>query len=155
MNAYNRYYKQVKEWSLSGVNTKVEIQKVAADYYRDAEGHAFSFSHFVEVLRQLPKFNPMVDHVDRSSDVAVEDLDGDKKPAASVNKIGAPMGASLKRPPGSEKSKAGVAACPDQLLLLLPWRRWHRVTLHWSQLKIGWLFLKLQTKHVFKQSRSR
>jgi hypothetical protein len=39
-------------------------------------------------------------------------------------------------------------------LLLLPWRRWHRVTLHWLQLKIGW-FLKLQTKHVCKQSRCR
>jgi hypothetical protein len=51
----------------------------------------------------------MVDDVDRSSDVAVEVVDGDKKPAASVNKIGAPMGASLKRPPGSEKSKEGVA----------------------------------------------
>jgi hypothetical protein len=89
----------------SGVNTEEEIQKVAADNYRDAEGHAFAFSHCVEVLHQLPKFNPMVDDADRSLDVAVEDLDGDKKPAASVNKIGAPMGASLKRPPGSKKAK--------------------------------------------------
>jgi hypothetical protein len=38
----------------------------------------------------------MVDDADRSSEFAVEDSDGDKKPAASVNKIGAPMGASLK-----------------------------------------------------------
>jgi hypothetical protein len=30
----------------------------------------------------VPKFNPMVDDVDRSSDVAVEVVDGDKKPAA-------------------------------------------------------------------------
>jgi hypothetical protein len=37
--------------------------------------------------------------------VVAEDSDGDKKPAASVNKIGAPMGASLKRPPGSKKAK--------------------------------------------------
>jgi hypothetical protein len=95
----------VKECPPSGVNTEEEIQKVAADNYRDAEGHAFTFSHCVEVLHQLPKFNPMVDDVDRSSDVAVEVLDGDKKPAASVNKIGAPMGASLKRPPGLKKAK--------------------------------------------------
>jgi hypothetical protein len=48
----------------------------------------------------------MVDNVDRSSDVAVEVTDSDKKPAAaSVNKIGAPMGASLKRPPESKKAK--------------------------------------------------
>jgi hypothetical protein len=98
MNVYNRYYKQVKERPPSGgVNTEEEIQKVAADNYRDAEGHAFAFFHCVEVLHQLPKFNPMVDDVDRSLNVAVEDLDDDKKPAASgVNKIGAPMGASLK-----------------------------------------------------------
>jgi hypothetical protein len=46
------------------VNTKEEIQKVAADNYRDAEGHAFSFSHCVKVLHQLPKFNLMVDDID-------------------------------------------------------------------------------------------
>jgi hypothetical protein len=50
----------------SGVNTEVEIQKVAVDTYRDAEGHAFAFSHCVEVLQQLPKFNPVVDDVVRS-----------------------------------------------------------------------------------------
>jgi hypothetical protein len=57
----------------------------------------------------LPKFNPIVDDADRSSEVAAEDSNGDngdqKKPAASVNKIGAPMGASLKPPPGSKKAK--------------------------------------------------
>jgi hypothetical protein len=47
----------------------------------------------------------MVDDIDRSSDIAVEDVDGDKKPTASVNKIGAPMGASLKRSSGSKLAK--------------------------------------------------
>jgi hypothetical protein len=104
MNVYNRYYKQVKVCPPSGT-TEEEWYKIAADNYRDAEGHAFPFLNCVEVLHQLPKFNPMVDDADRSSDVAAEDSDGDKKPAASVNKIGAPMGASLKRPPGSKKAK--------------------------------------------------
>jgi hypothetical protein len=90
MNVYNRYYKQVKECPPSRVYTEEEIQKVAADNYRDAEGDAFGFSHCVEVLHQLLKFNPMIDDADRSSDVVAEDSDGDKKPAASVNKIGAP-----------------------------------------------------------------
>jgi hypothetical protein len=105
MNVYNKYYKQVKECPPSGVNTEEEIQKVAADNYRDAEGHAFPFPHCVEVLHQLPKFNPMVDDADRSADFAAEDSDGDKKHAASINKIGAPMGASLKQPPGSKRAK--------------------------------------------------
>jgi hypothetical protein len=96
MNVCNTFYKQVKECPPSGVNTEEEIQKVAANNCRDVEGHAFPFSHCVKVLFQLPKFNPMVDDADRSSDVAAEDSDGDKKFAASVNKIGAPMGASLK-----------------------------------------------------------
>jgi hypothetical protein len=104
MNVYNRYYKQVKECPPSGT-IEEELYKIAADNYRDAEGHAFAFSHCVEVLQQLPKFNPMVDDADRSSDVVAEDSDGNKKAAASVNKIGAPMGASLKRPPGSKKAK--------------------------------------------------
>jgi hypothetical protein len=73
--------------------------RLQADNYRDAEGHAFAFSHCVKVLHQLPKLNPMVDDADRTSDVAAVDSDGNKKPAASVNKIGAPMGDSLKRPP--------------------------------------------------------
>jgi hypothetical protein len=47
----------------------------------------------------------MIDDADRSSDVVAEDSDADKKPAASVNKIGAPMGASLKRLPGSKQAK--------------------------------------------------
>jgi hypothetical protein len=47
----------------------------------------------------------MVDDANRSSDVFAEDSDADKKPATCVNKIGAPMGASLKRPPGSKKAK--------------------------------------------------
>jgi hypothetical protein len=47
----------------------------------------------------------MIDDANRSSDVVAEDSDADKKPAASVNKIGAPMGASLKRPPGSKTAK--------------------------------------------------
>jgi hypothetical protein len=104
MNVYNRYYKQVKECPPSGT-TEEEWYKIAADNYRDAEGRAFVFIHCVEVLHQLPKFNPMIDDADRSSDVVAEDSDADKKPAASVNKIGAPMGASLKRPPGSKKAK--------------------------------------------------
>jgi hypothetical protein len=106
MNVYNKYYyKQVKEYPPSGT-TEEEWYKIAADNYdRDAEGHAFVFSHCVKVLHQLAKFNPMVDEVNRSSDVAVEVVDGDKKPASSVNKIGAPMGASLKWPPGSKRAK--------------------------------------------------
>jgi hypothetical protein len=104
MNVYNRYYKQVKECPPSGT-TEEEWYKIAADNYRDAEGHSFAFLHCVEILQQLPKFNPMIDDADRSSDVVAEDSDADKKPAASVNKIGAPMGAALKRPPGSKKAK--------------------------------------------------
>jgi hypothetical protein len=102
MNVYNEYYKQVKECPPSGVNMDDEYHKLAADNYRDAEGHAFPFSHCVEVLQQLPTFNPMVDDADRSSEFAAQAFDGDKKPAASVNKIGAPMGAPSKQPPGSE-----------------------------------------------------
>jgi hypothetical protein len=43
MNVYSKYYKQVKECPPSGVNTKEEIQKVAADNYRDAEEKEFYF----------------------------------------------------------------------------------------------------------------
>jgi len=104
MNVYNKYYKQVKESPPSGVNTEEEFRKIAADKYKEGTRQAFGFSHCVEILQGLPKFNPMVDDEDRSSNFAVEDSDGDKKPAA-VNKIGAPMGASLKRPPGSKQAK--------------------------------------------------
>jgi hypothetical protein len=84
----------------SRVNTEEDIQKIAANNYRDADGHAFPFPHCVEVLHQLPKFNPLVDDADRSSDFSAEDSDGDKKPAASVNKTGAPR---------IQKGKKGVA----------------------------------------------
>jgi hypothetical protein len=59
--------------------TEEEWYKIAADNYRDAEGHAFVFIHCVKVLDQLPKFNPMVDDADRfSDDVVAEDSDADK-----------------------------------------------------------------------------
>jgi hypothetical protein len=38
----------------------------------------------------------MVDDTDRSSEFSVDDFNGDKKPAVSVNKTAAPMGALLK-----------------------------------------------------------
>jgi hypothetical protein len=158
MNVYNRYYKQVKECPPSGT-TEEEWYKIAADNYRDAEGHSSPFLHCVEVLHQLPKFNPMIDDANRSSDVVAEESDADKKPpAASVNKIGAPMGASLKRPPGSKKAKKELLFRDSSLSGLtaasVAMRRWQRVTLHWLQLK-RILLPKLQTKHVFNQSRSR
>jgi hypothetical protein len=39
MNVYNRYYKQVKECPPSGT-TEEEWYKIAAENYRDAEGHS-------------------------------------------------------------------------------------------------------------------
>jgi hypothetical protein len=42
MNVYNRYYKQVKECPPSRT-TEEEWYKIAADNYRDAEGHSFPF----------------------------------------------------------------------------------------------------------------
>jgi hypothetical protein len=47
----------------------------------------------------------MVDDTDISHEFSVEDLDGDEKPAASVNKIESPMEASLKQPQGSKRAK--------------------------------------------------
>jgi hypothetical protein len=47
----------------------------------------------------------MVDDVDRSLDVAVEDLHGDKKPAASVSKIGASHGSLLEMISRIKKAK--------------------------------------------------
>jgi hypothetical protein len=96
-NVYNRYYKQVKECPPSGT-TEEEWYKIAADNYRDAEGHAFPFLHCVETLQQLPKRTDPQMLLQKTPMLT-------KKPAASVNKIGAPMGASLKRPPGSKKAK--------------------------------------------------
>jgi hypothetical protein len=77
MNVYNRYYKQLKDTPISGVNTDEEFQKIVADNYRDAGGQAIPFCHCVEVLQQLPKLNPMVNDTDRSPEFAVEDFDGD------------------------------------------------------------------------------
>jgi hypothetical protein len=155
MNVYNKYYKQVKECPPSGVNTEEEFKKVAADTYRDAEGHAFPFHHCVEVLQQLPKFNPMVDDVDRSFDVAVHDFDGDKKPAASVNKIGAPMGASLKRPSGSTIAKKELLFKDTiQSKSTAATVAMKRMANSQTAL-VASLQLLLRSKHVFKQSRSR
>jgi hypothetical protein len=47
----------------------------------------------------------MLDDAKGSSEFAVEDFDGEQKPAASVNKIGALIGASLKCPSGSKRAK--------------------------------------------------
>jgi hypothetical protein len=75
-----------------------------------------SHSYCVEVLHQLPKFNPMLDYADRSWDVVADDSDADKKPAASVNKIGPPHGSLLETTSRIKKSKEGVALERHQLV---------------------------------------
>jgi hypothetical protein len=74
----------------------------------NAQDKEFKLLHCVEILHQMPKFNPMKDDGDEI-DLTQEpsDDDGGGKPRArpSINKIGKPMGSGIGRPMGQKQAK--------------------------------------------------
>ena len=109
VNVFNKYFKIVKQEGPSGT-PYTEYIRLAMEKYLEEEGRPFLFEDCVPILHQMPKFDPMieVEEIEIDDDDAEEEADesssGNKKPAA-VNKIGAPMGAGMSRPPGAKAAK--------------------------------------------------
>ena len=103
MNYFNRYFKQVKEEKPSGV-PESHYPEIAADRFKEEKKRKFKHLHCIEILQQLPKFDPMVE--DEVIEIDDDDDDASKMTSASmVNKVGKPMGSDLERPMGSKKAK--------------------------------------------------
>jgi hypothetical protein len=89
---FNKFYRNLKTQNKSGW-TKDDYIEEAARLYEEEEGKPFRFSLCVEVLHQVPKFDPMVDQ--EESGVAIK----------RVNNARLPQGAAINRPIGSKKAK--------------------------------------------------
>jgi hypothetical protein len=103
MNHYNPFYKRIAECPPSGTPNE-DWPRLAAIEFLNAQNKKFKFLHCVEILHQIPKFNPMKDDDDDDDDEIdltqePSDDDGDGKPRArpSINKIGKQMGSGIDR----------------------------------------------------------
>jgi hypothetical protein len=103
MNHYNPFYKCPP----SGTPNE-DWPRLAAIEFLNAQDKEFKFLQCVEILHQMPKFNPMKDD-DDEIELTQEpsDDDGGGKPRArpSINKIGKPMGSGIGRPMGQKQAK--------------------------------------------------
>ena len=108
MFLWNPFYKRIADCPPSGV-PKEEWPNKASEAFWEEKGCPFKFPHCVDILHQLPKFNPMEDD-DQSIDITGDDAsvnDGHLKPKAKpkTNRIGQPMGSNMTRPMGQKAAK--------------------------------------------------
>ena len=96
LNVFNKYYKGQKEVQKSGWKEQDYIDAAIASYAAE-EGKPFRFPLCVEVLQQLPKFNPMIESTGEEEDNEDDTV---------YNKIGRVMGDGLDRPMGAKAAKA-------------------------------------------------
>jgi hypothetical protein len=89
---YNKFYHLLKNQNKSGWTQDDYIEE-AARLYEEEEGKPFRFALCVEVLHQVPKFDPMVDQEELSSR------------GKRVNNAALPQGATINHPIGSKKAK--------------------------------------------------
>jgi hypothetical protein len=111
MNHYNPFYKRIAECTPTGTPNE-DWPRLAAIEFLNAQGKEFKFLHCVEILHQMPKFNPVKDD-DDEIDLTQEPSDDDDvggKPRArpSINKIGKPMGSGIDSAMGQEQAKRMV-----------------------------------------------
>lgn len=103
VNKFNKYYKQHKTPPKSGWNEEQYI-KAASDRYLEMEGKQFKWSHCMETLHQMPRFNPMMAH----HEAPEEDDDADGTAKRTFNEMGGAMGDSSERPIGSKAAKKKI-----------------------------------------------
>jgi hypothetical protein len=89
---YNKLYGLLKNQNKSGWTQEDYIEE-AARLYEKEEGKPFHFDLCVEVLHQVPKFDPMVDQGELASR------------GKRVNNAALPQGPTINRPIGSNKAK--------------------------------------------------
>ena len=102
VNLFNKYYKDLKESKPSGWKEE-DLINAAAEEFKDRHAKVFKWKHCVEILHQMPKFNPMINDVEEEGADGV--LADDTEEEAGVNKIGTAMGGNLSRPQGAKAAK--------------------------------------------------
>lgn len=100
LREWNPFYKKIATDPPSGT-PKEQWPGLASELYLDQYGRKFQFEHCVEILHQLPKFDPMVDDVS-DDDEDLLDYDGQPVP---VNNTTLAMGSNMERPIGNKKAK--------------------------------------------------
>lgn len=99
VNSFNAIYKSVKSNQPSGTNED-DIRSLVCDEYFDRHGVHFTHLPLINVLHEMPRFNPMVNLDDEGMDA-----EDDSKEDTSSNKINRVMGDKLPRPQGAKAAK--------------------------------------------------
>lgn len=98
---FNGHYKTCKENKQSGY-VEDNYFHDALELYLEMEGKPFRFAKCVDILHQMPKFNPMTKN-DKANNL-LEDTTSDDD-SAQMNQPSEPMGSKLPRPIGSKAAK--------------------------------------------------
>ena len=95
INRFNSFYKALKESNPSGWNEEKFIDESCSNYLQ-AEGKPFGFTKCFPILRECPRFDPMICNL-------VCDPEDEENKVNVVSKI---MGEGIERPQGSKAAKA-------------------------------------------------
>jgi hypothetical protein len=110
MNLWLPFYKQILDCPPSGAS-KEDMLLIATDKFQEHHQRPFKFLHCVEILQQLPKFDPMgvddeaIDELPANDDGVGNNGSEPANKATTTNKIGKPMGAGMARPMGQKAAK--------------------------------------------------
>jgi hypothetical protein len=100
---YAGFYRRIKEENPSGGNEE-KIRKDAAEMYRVEEGKPFKLMNCIDVLIDIPKFEPFHPQTDEEKQQRREEA-ARQQLANNLNDFGTTMGGNLERPIGNKSAK--------------------------------------------------
>jgi hypothetical protein len=105
---WNPYFRRIKLDMPSGT-PESEYMQIASERFRNTLGKSFNFEHCVEILHDMPKFNPMSVEHNEDEDYDDDDDDDGKESRKSnnqpVNNTTMAMGSNFTRPIGCKRAK--------------------------------------------------
>jgi len=102
MNCFAREYLHLKRQEKSGWNED-KYRMMAMELYRSSENKAFLLENCIDVLMEIPKFEPF--NAKEKKRKATDNGDADRaKLARNLNNIGEAMGGNLERPVGTKSA---------------------------------------------------
>ncbi len=89
MNTFDKYFKNVKSWKISGVWSDDELYDIAVKEYKEGKEKSFPFCECAKHLHEMTHFDPMIN----PSTLVLADKTVLSK--AMVSNLSPPMGAGM------------------------------------------------------------
>ena len=99
MNTFNRYFKNMKNWQISGVGSDNELYNIAVKECKEDEEKSFPFCECAKYLHEMPHFDPMIDPT------VLVLVDKTVLSKGEASNLASPMGAGMDQPTGVKVAK--------------------------------------------------